>query len=186
MLDEIKLPNWRARVISARKKEGQRAISKWMQLATINKNNYPEVRTVVFRGWNKSSDLIIYTDSRSQKILSMKYTPNVEICWLFAKSNIQFRFSGKAYIINDENRLKYWNNISLKSKKTWYWPSPLEKYNHKSFNINYDDKTQDLPDNFCVIYIHIEKVDELNLNVYPHTRFIWERKNDWTEIKVNP
>tara|TARA_Y100001968_G_C18909514_1_gene504583 strand:- start:196 stop:348 length:153 start_codon:yes stop_codon:yes gene_type:complete len=43
------MPPWLPHLISAQKKNSKVRSSRWVQLATISKENTPRVRTVVFR-----------------------------------------------------------------------------------------------------------------------------------------
>ena len=58
MLDN-NLPSWRQDLKSSRQKEGKSSSNKWIQLATVSEENEPRLRTVVFRGWNTDSSMII-------------------------------------------------------------------------------------------------------------------------------
>ena len=95
-MDKAGIPQWRQILKSAKKKEGHIPSSKWIQLATINKNQEPRLRTVVFREWIDNTSFIIFTDRRSEKVIEIKENKSVEILWLFSKSKSQFRFKGKA------------------------------------------------------------------------------------------
>ena len=77
------IPAWRQELKSARKKEGKSPTNRWIQLSTVNNNNKPRLRTVVFRGWQNESSMLIFTDSRSDKIEHLKYNSNAEVLWLF-------------------------------------------------------------------------------------------------------
>ena len=94
-MKEIKIPMWRQELKAARKKEGKLPSSRWFQLCTINGNNEPRLRTVVFRGWQTESSILIFTDRRSEKVAQLKLNSNAEVLWLFFKSKSQFRFKGK-------------------------------------------------------------------------------------------
>ena len=71
-MKEIKIPMWRQELKAARKKEGILPSSRWFQLCTINENKEPRLRTVVFRGWQTESSILIFTDSRSEKVAQLK------------------------------------------------------------------------------------------------------------------
>ena len=94
-MTENNIPIWRQELRSARKKEGKSPLNRWIQLSTVTSNNEPRIRTVVFRGWRKESSMLIFTDSRSDKIQQLKNNPNAEVLWLFLRSKYQFRFKGK-------------------------------------------------------------------------------------------
>ena len=53
------------------------------------------------------SSMLIFTDSRSDKIMHLKKNPNAEVLWLFLRSKSQFRFKGKIKELEVNN--KYWD-----------------------------------------------------------------------------
>ena len=175
-------PNWRQELSSSQKKEGKIASNRWIQIGTINQNNEPRLRTVVFRGWLKENLMLIFTDRRSEKVKEISHNNNVEVLWLLIKSKSQFRFKGHANIVNDD--LEYWNKLNKKSKSSWFWPSPGHEFNNKDF-----EKViiQDLkPKNFLVYAIDIHTVELLKLEKPLHKRYVWEKKNNWLKKRINP
>ncbi|CAI5760438.1 unnamed protein product [Candida verbasci] len=81
------------------------------QFSTIDvKSGYPKNRTVVFRGWlfnNKSSNVIIFTtDKRMEKYSELKLNDKFEACFWLGCCKKQFRFRGKARILDEENKPK--------------------------------------------------------------------------------
>ncbi len=181
---ENNLPSWRQNLKSSRRKEGQSPSNRWVQLATVNDKNEPRLRTVVFRGWQKDSSMIIFTDRRSEKIEHLKCNPNAEILWFFLKSKMQFRFKGEINeLINNGN---YWNTLSDKSKSSWFWGSPGEKINTK-FQSNHEiPHNLSKPENFVVLKFEIESVDLLKLEQPIHRRYLWKKNNTWKQIEINP
>ncbi len=181
---ENNLPSWRQDLKSSRNKEGKSPSNRWVQLATISERNKPRLRTVVFRGWNKDSSMIIFTDRRSEKIEHLKSNPNAEILWFFFKTNSQFRFKGKIIELTDNK--DYWDTLSEKSKSTWFWGSPGKKINP---NLQSAYKTlPNLPksENFVVLNFEIDSVDLLKLEQPIHKRYIWEKKKKWKKTEINP
>ncbi len=178
------IPMWRQELKSARKKEGKSPLNRWIQLSTVTRNNEPRIRTVVFRGWEKESSMLIFTDSRSDKIKHLKNNSNAEVLWLFLRSKYQFRFKGKMKEL--ESNTKYWDSLSDKSKATWFWQHPgkeiknnLQTFKKVPINLN-------KPTSFVVIEFEIYSVDLLKLVTPIHKRYIWNKENNWQKIEVNP
>ena len=96
-------PIWRQRLRAAQKREGSAAHARWVQLATVNNDGCPRVRTVVFRGWVGDAQLDIFSDARSNKFNDLNHQPEAEICWLFPKAKQQYRFRGVIDILNPDN-----------------------------------------------------------------------------------
>lgn len=178
---EKNLPEWRQLLKSAQGKEGKGYDSKWIQLATTNKENLPRLRTVVFRGWIDNFSMIIYTDKRSDKVEDLNNNKNVEILWLFKKSKSQFRFKGKAETIKEN--IYYWNNLSDDSKKLWFWPHPGKKRNIEYFK---NIVSPNISSNFLVIRINIEVTEFLQLSKPFHRRRIWKKDDNWQCLELNP
>ena len=54
--------------------------------------------------------MLIFTDSRSDKIKHLKNNSNAEVLWLFLKSKSQFRFKGQMKELKENNN--YWESLS--------------------------------------------------------------------------
>ena len=178
------LPSWRQDLKSSRKKEGKSPSSRWIQLATVSEKNEPRLRTVVFRGWNKDTSMIIFTDRRSEKIEHLIPNPNAEVLWFFLKSKSQFRFKGKISELSDNKN--YWDSLSEKSKSSWFWGSPGKKLNQEYQSIDKALTNLPKPENFVVLEFEIYSVDLLKLVQPIHKRYIWEKNNKWEKVKINP
>ena len=180
------MPPWLSQISSFQRKESKVFSSNWLQLATLGIDNYPRVRSVVFRGWSDSYEMKIFTDIRSQKYREIEVNNSVEICWLFTKSKCQFRFRGNSTMTIGKDSLDDWNSLSDKAKELWGWPPPGEiKNNHNKTN---EKKFQNINniDNFVLLKINIFHVDQLILHNKPHIRKRWIKKNDWIEETINP
>ncbi len=181
---ENNLPGWRHDLKSSIRKEGESPSNRWVQLATVNDKNEPRLRTVVFRGWQKDSSMIIYTDRRSEKIQHLESNSKAEILWFFFKSKTQYRFKGEINeLIDNEN---YWNKLSENSKSSWFWESPGEKINTKFLSTFEIPTNLAKPENFVVLKFKIDSVDLLKLEQPIHRRYLWKKNNDWEKIEINP
>ena len=180
------IPPWISQLRSAQRKEVKNNSSRWIQLSTIGIDYKPRVRTVVFRGWSDTYEMIIFTDKRSQKYLELNLNNNVEVCWLFSRSKCQFRFRGTSKFDFGEDKHCYWEKLSEKTKKMWGWPSPGEKFSIETKTDLSVTKDEDLFSNFALIKININYVDQLLLHKPIHKRRIWILKKDWIEELKNP
>lgn len=181
-MTEILTPSWKQELIASQNKEGKSTSNRWIQIATVNKNNEPRLRTVIFRDWIKEDTMIIYTDGRSQKIEEIKENNNVEILWLFLKDKTQYRFKGKAYLIKDN--IKQWNNLSRKAKETWFWPKPGGEFiKENDLKVH---KNLKKPNNFLILGINISSVDILKLVQPKHKRYFWQKEREWECVELNP
>ena len=183
-MSENNLPIWRQELKSARKKEGKIPSSKWIQLATVNSQNMPRLRTVVFRGWEQGSTMIFFTDKRSEKIEHLQHNSNAEILWFFFKSKTQFRFKGTIdELIENGN---YWDKLSNTSKSTWFWDHPGRESNPETKSYELKKNNLYKPNNFLVLQLHVQSVDMLKLEHPIHKRYSWEKANKWKKVELNP
>ena len=181
-MDKLNSPNWRQELKASQRKEGKVTSNRWIQIATVNENNEPRLRTVVFRGWITDNSMLIFTDRRSEKFKEIKKNNNVEILWLLTKSKSQFRFKGNANIVqNDSN---YWDKLNNQSKSTWFWPNPGNQFDHSDFEKDVNKEVK--PYNFLVFEIKIHTVELLRLEKPIHKRYIWEESSNWIPQRINP
>ncbi|MEP4890381.1 MAG: pyridoxamine 5'-phosphate oxidase family protein [Aliiglaciecola sp.] len=171
--------------------------AKYLQLATINSENHPEVRTVVFRGFvDSSASLLIHTDIRSQKIQHIWAHNQAQICWYFSQSREQYRLTGKVKVVTANSdlqqslRLQHWQNLSVSAKHSYYWDTPGEVLGlDDEFQGRVDENkhTEQISDNFCLLVFSVLAVDHLQLKPTPHKRSRYVYSDDsWQTIKVNP
>ncbi len=180
------MPPWFIHIKSAQRKEPKIGSSRWVQLATVGIDNTPRVRTVVFRGWSKSYEMEIFTDNRSQKFHELDLNNNVEICWFFSKTKCQFRLRGKSRFELSKNNVNHWEQLTESSKSMWSWPAPGQNYifdNKKELSAQ---KIEGVSNNFSVLKIGFNHVDQLILNKPIHIRKTWIYKDEWREERINP
>ena len=181
-MNEVILPEWRLAIKSSKNKEGKSVSKRWVQIATTSKDNLPRLRTVVFRGWSEVNSMLIYTDRRSEKINDININNNVEILWLFPKSKTQYRLKGEAYEIKEN--IRFWDNLSENSKKTWFWPKPGDKLSQRS---EYDTPSKlERPETFTVLEVKMNYVELLKLEKPIHKRCCWSKNKGWKRIELNP
>ena len=183
-MKENKIPIWRQELKAARKKEGKLPSSRWFQLCTINENNEPRLRTVVFRGWQTESSILIFTDKRSEKVTHLNLNSNAEVLWLFFKSKSQFRFKGKMKELKEN--MKYWDSLPDRSKSTWYWQHPGKEIDDNIQSSQIISNNLNKPESFVVLEFEIYSVDLLKLETPIHKRCIWNKEDNWKKIEINP
>ena len=182
-MNNMDLPLWRQRLKASQSKEGKLASNRWIQIANVSKENQPRLRTVVFRGWLDNTTMLIYTDKRSEKYLDFEINNNIEVLWLFYKTKSQYRFKGKVYELEDND--KYWDKLLDRSKDQWFWPSPGKKI-VPTKEISLKNNELSKPNNFSVLKIKINEVDLLKLENPLHKRYLWKENDNWKCIEVYP
>ena len=177
---------WISEVDFYQNKESYINSLRWVQLATIGLDNYPRVRTVVFRGWTDTYEMKILTDKRSQKFFELESNNNVEICWLFQESMCQFRFRGKSRIDFSKDTIYHWEKLDYRSKSMWNWPTPGTKFELNNNNEILIEKNRIYNNNFILLKIKFFYVEQLVLNNHIHLRRKWIKDNGWIEELINP
>ncbi|MGC9504685.1 Npun_F5749 family FMN-dependent PPOX-type flavoprotein [Baaleninema sp.] len=193
----MKLAPWRTHISGALHRNRSLIYSRYFQLATVRRNGTPANRTVVFRGFETHSDrLQIVTDSRSEKIEQLQHNTNVEACWYFPKTRVQFRFQGTIEIVDSEGsdealnaaRRQVWETLSDAARSGFAWPKPgAERSPSEAFEV--DPPNPEIPlDSFCLLLLDPCRVEFLALRGEPQNRWIYDRQPNgtWTEREVNP
>lgn len=182
---------WVAALTKALKSNKKEAFSRYFQLATVNAERLPKVRTVVFRGMNNDgcSPLVI-SDARSAKTQQITQCSSVELCWYFPLSREQFRIMGYATIYSanstvDEHsmcRARVWQQLSPQAKAQFFWPAPgSDREDALS-----DECVDVMPDTFQVISIRPNDVDHLILTNPQRRRVSRFVEGQWHAKAVNP
>ena len=184
------LPPWRPLLRSALQREGRTPAARWLQLATTAADGTPRVRTLVFRGWDAHSRMLLYTDGRSSKTAELTHQPAVETCWLLPKAKQQYRFRGAielCSIAQDPDHCRnHWKQLSPGGRALWAWPEPGQPFNA---GVEYPveiEETTPPPQHFWVLTLTIERVELLDLGHHPHRRLTWSLAQRWAEQRLNP
>ena len=190
---------WRSHLARSLHQHRNQPEARFLQLATIDLDQRPRNRTVVFRGFLENSDrfpdcLKIVTDSRSQKIEQIKANPLAEVSWYFTKTRSQFRILGKLILIDSEcsdlelqtARSAAWQALSEPARMQFAWAHPREP-RVDFLEIAPPAPTQPLT-SFCLLLLQPIEVDRLELRGTPQNRWIYLRdeQGNWSEQEVNP
>ena len=68
----------------------------------------------------------------------------------------------------------------------WSWPAPGNQFSLEKTNAISVKSNKELSNNFTVLKIKINNVEQLLLRKPVHTRRRWIRANDWKEESINP
>ncbi|KAK4786906.1 hypothetical protein SAY86_010739 [Trapa natans] len=191
---------WKQLLLNALESNSHLKHSSFLQLATVGSNGRPSNRTVVFRGFQESSDKIqIHTDRRSRKVEDLRQCPLAEICWYFADSWEQFRINGRVEMIDEANqdslklelREKAWHSCSTRSRLQYLGPSPgLPCLSEESTAEASLDPSIGPVASFCLLILDPEQVDYLNLKTNQRLAFMSKKSADevkgWALEKINP
>ena len=179
------LSSWRQRLARSLHLGRSKPHARFVQLASLGQDGRVQNRTVVFRGFVHNTDqIIMITDTRSDKYIGLQQHPQVELCWYFEKTREQYRVNGEVLIVTSESfdaplRKQVWHSLSVSAREQFYW---------------YLDKTavdglvakSIIPETFCVLLLQPSRVDYLYLGE-THQRTISQLShNTWQEKPINP
>ena len=84
-------------------------------LATSNKKNYPSVRMVLLKDFNKNG-FVFYTNLNSQKGNELRENPKVSMCFHWKSLLRQIRINGSVSLVPDDMADKYYNSRGYESR----------------------------------------------------------------------
>ena len=165
-----------------------------MQLATLDEQHRPQVRTVVFRGFHQDAQLTMHSDSRSEKNRQLARSTECGICWYFAASREQFRIQSRIEIVtpdmaeHHELITEHWRNLSDAARAQYFAATPGIPFDDSPVSEPSDNSLNQPSPYFSVLIASPYSVDYLNLRTKPQTRlqFALSDKDAWQEDKVNP
>jgi pyridoxamine 5'-phosphate oxidase len=193
MSPPFSLPPWRSIISGSLHRNRSLPASRYLQLATINQQNRPANRTVVFRGWrDPESQLQFVTDGRSAKATEISHNPWGEACWYFSKTREQFRITGELLLIDllspsyQSERQAAWDKMSEASKAQFYWPQPGAARTEDE--LAEAIITAEPAADFCLLLLSPTMVDRLELRGNPQSRsrYCLLADRQWSISSINP
>ena len=193
------LPPWRSSIARALHRNRSLPYARYVQLATIDTNNRPTNRTVVFRGWlEPDSQLQFVVDRRSSKVQNLLAgsSNRAEVCWYFPTTREQFRISGTLELVTIESdvdsrskaRQAAWQQLSDGGRIQFAWATPgaNRSQDPAAFDPPSPDPQQPLA-NFCLLLLVPIAVDHLELRGEPQNRYSYELVGgEWVVRSINP
>ena len=185
------MPQWRAELIKSLHKTRSIPESRYFQLATVDNNGLPFCRTVVYRGLTDNNDIVVISDTRTDKYTQLNGNNKAQICWYFAKTREQYRFSVTAQVATLEDNAglvqEQWSRLSDAGKKQFLWGQPrTPRNNDLPLRVNGDYAC--VPTHFCVLVFNVEQVDYLSLRGNPQYRALHycDERGNWHCQSVIP
>jgi len=115
-------------------------------LATSDKNNYPSVRMVLLKDFNKNG-FIFYTNLNSQKGNELKENPKAAMCFHWKSILRQIRISGTVSLVEDKVADVYYNSRGYESRIGAWASNQSEKLDNRDELINSIEKYKKKYDN---------------------------------------
>jgi len=161
-------------------------------LATVDRSGAPRARTVVCRRVADDGNVLIVSDSRSEKNDQLKSSPQAEVVFWLPTLREQFRVLGTTRITGssppDPIRLDVWREMSAAARALFTWPAPgARKVDPpEAFRLEVDPAAPP-PANFELITLRPRRVEHLQLSVHPHRRRRWMLAGKWSAAaELNP
>ena len=148
--------------------------SNFLQLATVDKNKLPQVRTVSFKGIFNNNQIKIITELKTKKVEEINNDEHCQTCWYFPISREQYRISCTAKLVTATNqesslieeRKATWNKLSDERRKSYF--------NDSNVNLNMNEKNKidntTISENFVLILLKPYEIDYY-LDQEPYTKF---------------
>ncbi len=192
------MTEWQENIQTALNTSDNKVTARFFQLATVDQDQTPAVRTVVFRGFlENTNNIIIHTDLRSEKIAQLEKNDKAQLCWYFVTTREQFRISGKVECVahntgNEEHErllTQQWNALSASAKSSYEWDMPGVALCPSQTQL---DSTQpnnpvSVSEHFALLLFVPSHIDHLQLATTPHHRrlYHWQDQH-WQHRDVNP
>lgn len=168
--------------------------SRFLQLATLSESGLPDNRTVVFRGFHESNQLIIVTDTRSEKWRQLERNNNTSVCWYFSKTREQYRIGGSVELISQMSPLwktlgvQQWMALSEAGRHQFLWGEPKRpRAENESLSIVDPVNADRPPEHFALLLVKASQVEYLTLRGQPQTRLCFSIGDDgWQCLSVIP
>ncbi len=191
------LAPWRSLLARSLHLHRRQPQSRYLQLATVDGDNRPTNRTVVFRGFCEgTNDLRFVTHARSQKVSHLTRNPHAEVCWYFPRTREQFRLAGTLVAIAADcddprwQRLRRmaWHDLSEAARSQFAWPTPGLPRTHAEEALAPRNANLDEPlETFCLVCLQPQRVDYLDLRGQPHDRWHFAlRDGTWQVTALTP
>jgi len=136
-------------------------------------------RYVVLRDVVGDFELMIYTDSRSQKTHDISLNNEAQVLVYHPKKQAQVILTGYSKLLmRDELTAQEWKKVKGKAQRAYNTKlapgTPIE-----SLDEGHQWKEVIDDEYFAVITIRVSKLEVLQLNQSEHIRALFKRKNDW-------
>ena len=146
-------------------------------LATVDQNNYPQVRTVVLRGFIENAPMLrFHTDARSIKVGELLLNDNVSFLIYDSREKIQIRIKCTIDIHrSDKISEKIWSTMEGMSQVCYQIKQPPgTTLVSNPQEVEYDKNAANGgKDNFAVVFAKVQQFEWLYLHHRGHRRAIF-------------
>jgi PPOX class probable FMN-dependent enzyme len=177
-------PEWLERLEQSLVHHAQKPSAMFAQLATIDLNNRPANRTVVFRSFRDSA-LCFTTRKDSEKVAHLQSNPWAELCWYFTDSREQYRMMGKCHVSKCDYSETIWRTLSDATKQMFTWPTSGEPLGTQDAFRH--PVPVEIAEQFVLLTLEPVRVDVLDLKPSSHHRKRYDLHDGiWSACDINP
>ena len=150
---------------------------RYFVLSTIE-NGKPKQRTVVLRKTVEDSNLVFFTDKRTQKIKDLTINPEFSALFYHPKKMLQIRVEGKAVLITDKEEIAtYWHTVQQASRKDYTTDKAPGTPIKNPDEVDYNEEEN----YFCPVKLVPTSMEYLRLKRPNHLRILFSKTDDdWT------
>lgn len=162
-----------------------------MQLATVGMDGAPKLRTIILRRFDLTNATISFvTDRRAGKVRDIAANPRVSLAGYDPSSNVQLRSEGMAIVVEDDDeRNAMWATLRPHTHVLFTTPfAPGTKLSVHDQAQRQVPAHSDVPhEHYCLIRIHLDRVELLDLSAEPHARHGFRRgQQGWAGGRIAP
>ena len=168
-----------------------------LALGTSNHNNFPAVRMVLLKDFNKSG-FIFYTNLDSQKGNELNYNPKASMCFHWKSLLRQVRISGVVQKVSNEVADEYYNSRNYESR-IGAWASKQSSIlknrdellkSIDDYKKKYNDKANvPRPDHWSgwnLTPLDIEFWLDGDSRIHERLKYMKDEKGDWNKFLISP
>ncbi|MEM8975490.1 MAG: pyridoxamine 5'-phosphate oxidase family protein [Pseudomonadota bacterium] len=164
---------------------------RWVNLATLDSDGLPQVRTVVLREVAPTEQRVsFHTDVRSTKITELTTHNWVALHFHSRRLGVQMRMAGRAEFASDEHRRSAWQSLHEGAKITYAQREvPGAKISDPTqLLLDTASTTEDGYPNFVLVHVSIASIDWLELKRCGHRRalLIYQSDDEHTATWLAP
>ncbi|MBX7147464.1 pyridoxamine 5'-phosphate oxidase [bacterium] len=178
------------------KKNAGLSMPEAMMLATLDDNGYPDIRTVLLKGFDENG-FVFFTNFNSSKGRALKKNPVAALNFYWEKLKKQVRIKGKVSVVSDAEADEYFRSRPLDSQ-IGAWASlqsevldsrdTLEK-RFKEFSEKFKGKEIPRPPHWSGFRVNPSKIEFWIEQPYRlHDRFVYRKneKGEWVVGRLYP
>ncbi|MCX9157871.1 pyridoxamine 5'-phosphate oxidase family protein [Niveibacterium sp. 24ML] len=186
-------PPWRHVLGADLAAHAQDPAAMFVQVASLDAEHRPSVRSMSFRRFGPNGELVFVTDTRSAKVAALNADGWGEACWYFPDARVQWRLAGQVAVHGGAApadwsalRASLWRAGSDEARRRFQWPAPGQLRAPAAAFVTAPPPLVP-PAHFALFVLAAQRVERLCLRSSPHARRSWAQAGtSWAVTDVNP